>query len=157
MSWAVACAAGRALANKASAVVDEVAKSGKPAVVTKRGKPIAAVVPIDPEALARVHIVNGPIQPYLLGGAVYTEVVFSWPGIGLQLYSSIVARDIPMVQATVLLVGLGFVLVWMWLPRAFRPVRRISLLTRFFAGVVSAVIFVWAMIAASWSDPFWLR
>ena len=41
----------RDLANKASAVVDEVAKSGKPAVVTKRGKPIAAVVPIDPDAL----------------------------------------------------------------------------------------------------------
>jgi len=37
----------RDLANKASAVVDEVAKSGKPAVVTKRGEPIAAVVPID--------------------------------------------------------------------------------------------------------------
>jgi peptide/nickel transport system permease protein len=62
-------------------------------------------------ALPPIVNITGLQLGYLLGGAVYTEVVFSWPGIGLQLYSSIVARDIPMVQATVLLVGLGFVLV----------------------------------------------
>ena len=50
----------RDLANKASAVVDEVAKSGKPAVVTKRGKPIAAVVPIDPDALDEWVLANAP-------------------------------------------------------------------------------------------------
>jgi len=50
----------RDLANKASAVVDEVAKSGKPAVVTKRGKPIAAVVPIDPDALDDWVLANAP-------------------------------------------------------------------------------------------------
>lgn len=48
---------------------------------------------------------------YLAQRLLATEVVFSWPGVGLQLYSSIIARDIPMVQATVLLVGLGFVVV----------------------------------------------
>ena len=53
--------------------------------------------------------------------------------------------------------GIGFVLVWIWLPRAFRPARRVSLRLRFFAGVASAVIFVWAMIAASWQNPFWLQ
>src|SRR5712691_3925548 len=62
-------------------------------------------------ALPPIVNITGLQLGYLLGGAVYTEVVFSWPGIGLQLYSSIVARDIPMVQATVLLVGLGFVVV----------------------------------------------
>src|SRR4051812_31081002 len=50
----------RDLAHKASAVVDEVAKSGKPAVVTKRGKPIAAVVPIDPDALDDWVLANAP-------------------------------------------------------------------------------------------------
>jgi len=50
----------RDLANKASAVVDEVAKSGKPAVVTKRGKPVAAVVPIDPDALDDWVLANAP-------------------------------------------------------------------------------------------------
>lgn len=48
---------------------------------------------------------------YLLGGALFTEVVFSWPGIGLQLYSSITARDIPMVQAATLFVAVSFVVV----------------------------------------------
>lgn len=62
-------------------------------------------------ALPPIVNITGLQLGYLLGGAVYTEVVFSWPGIGLQLYSSIVARDIPMVQATVLVVGLGFVLI----------------------------------------------
>jgi prevent-host-death family protein len=50
----------RELANRASAVVDEVAKSGKPAVVTKRGKPVAAVVPIDPDALDDWVLANAP-------------------------------------------------------------------------------------------------
>lgn len=50
----------RDLANKASAVVDEVANSGKPAVVTKRGKPVAAVVPIDPDALDDWVLANAP-------------------------------------------------------------------------------------------------
>jgi peptide/nickel transport system permease protein len=48
---------------------------------------------------------------YLLGGALFTEVVFSWPGIGLQIYSSIVARDLPVVQAAVLVTTFVFVLV----------------------------------------------
>lgn len=48
---------------------------------------------------------------YLLGGALFVEVVFSWPGIGSQLYTSIVAQDIPMVQAGVLFVAISFVLV----------------------------------------------
>lgn len=50
----------RDLANNASAVVDEVATSGRPAVVTKHGKPVAAVVPIDQEALEDWVLANGP-------------------------------------------------------------------------------------------------
>jgi prevent-host-death family protein len=50
----------RDLANNASAVVDEVSKSGRPAVVTKHGKPVAAVVPIDQEALEDWVLANGP-------------------------------------------------------------------------------------------------
>ena len=37
----------RELSRNASGVVDEVARSGRPAIVTKHGAPIAAVVPID--------------------------------------------------------------------------------------------------------------
>ena len=50
----------RDLANNASAVVDEVAKSGRPAVVTRYGKPVAAVVPIDQDALEDWVLANAP-------------------------------------------------------------------------------------------------
>lgn len=47
----------------------------------------------------------------LLGGAVITETVFAWPGIGSLLVEAIQARDYPVVQACVLLVSLAYVLV----------------------------------------------
>ena len=50
----------RQLANQASAVVDEVARSGRPAVVTKHGKPVAAVVAIDQEALEDWVLATAP-------------------------------------------------------------------------------------------------
>ncbi|OLO42466.1 glutathione ABC transporter permease GsiC [Alkalihalophilus pseudofirmus] len=48
---------------------------------------------------------------YLLGGALFVEVVFSWPGIGSQLYTSINAQDIPMIQAGVLFIAISFVVL----------------------------------------------
>ena len=48
---------------------------------------------------------------YLLGGSVLVETVFSWPGLGLQLYDAIGARDLPLVQGGVLLVATIFVLI----------------------------------------------
>jgi peptide/nickel transport system permease protein len=47
----------------------------------------------------------------LLGGAVLTETVFAWPGIGRMLVDAIRARDLPLVQGTVLFVALLFILV----------------------------------------------
>jgi peptide/nickel transport system permease protein len=47
----------------------------------------------------------------LLAGAVITETVFAWPGIGRLLIDSIGFRDYPVVQGTVLVITLGFVLV----------------------------------------------
>jgi peptide/nickel transport system permease protein/oligopeptide transport system permease protein len=46
----------------------------------------------------------------LLGGAVITETVFSWPGIGRLLVDSIGYRDYPVIQGTVLIIAVGFVL-----------------------------------------------
>jgi ABC-type dipeptide/oligopeptide/nickel transport system permease component len=48
---------------------------------------------------------------FLLGGAVLTETVFNWPGVGLALYNAISFRDYPMVQGGVLVVAVAFVLV----------------------------------------------
>lgn len=47
----------------------------------------------------------------LLGGAVITEVVFSWPGLGQLTIESIQRRDYPVVQACVLLISLAYVVV----------------------------------------------
>lgn len=47
----------------------------------------------------------------LLAGAVITETVFSWPGIGLLTIESIQARDYPVVQACVLLISVTYVVV----------------------------------------------
>jgi peptide/nickel transport system permease protein len=62
-------------------------------------------------ALPPILNVTGLQLGFLLGGAIFTEVIFSWPGIGLQLYGSISGRDYPMVQGFVLLTSSCFVLV----------------------------------------------
>ena len=47
----------------------------------------------------------------LLGGAVLTETVFAWPGVGRLLVDSISARDYPVVQGVVLLLSVSFIVI----------------------------------------------
>jgi len=70
--------------------------------------------------LLRRHVILNAMPPivtitglqlgYLLGGALLTEVVFAWPGLGSLLYDSITARDLPVLQAATLVIALAFVL-----------------------------------------------
>jgi peptide/nickel transport system permease protein len=60
-------------------------------------------------ALPPVVTVTGLQLGYLLGGALLTEVVFAWPGLGSLLYDAITARDLPVLQATTLVIALAFV------------------------------------------------
>jgi peptide/nickel transport system permease protein len=46
----------------------------------------------------------------LLAGAILTETIFAWPGIGKWVYDAILGRDYPVVQSGVLLIALVFVL-----------------------------------------------
>ena len=62
-------------------------------------------------ALIPVVTVIGLQMGALLGGAVLTETVFSWPGIGAYVVDGIMSSDYPRVQGAVLLVGTIFVLV----------------------------------------------
>lgn len=62
-------------------------------------------------ALLPVVTLMGIQMGYLLGGSILVETVFSWPGLGLQLYDAIGARDLPLVQGGVLLVANVFVLL----------------------------------------------
>ncbi|MCC7370079.1 MAG: ABC transporter permease [Chloroflexi bacterium] len=47
----------------------------------------------------------------LLGGAVVTEQIFAWPGVGLEVIIAINGRDFPVVQAAVFVVAVSFVLI----------------------------------------------
>jgi peptide/nickel transport system permease protein len=67
------------------------------------------------------HVLQNAVNPiitvlgiqvgYLLGGAILTETVFSWPGLGSMMVRAIQARDYPLVQGGVLLIATTFVLV----------------------------------------------
>jgi peptide/nickel transport system permease protein len=40
-----------------------------------------------------------------MGGAVVTEIVFAWPGVGQLLINALFGRDYPLIQATIFMVG----------------------------------------------------
>jgi ABC-type dipeptide/oligopeptide/nickel transport system permease component len=62
-------------------------------------------------ALLPVVIVVGLRFGYMLGGAVVTEQVFAWPGLGRLLVQAVGQRDIPLIQGILLLFAAAFVLV----------------------------------------------
>jgi ABC-type dipeptide/oligopeptide/nickel transport system permease component len=62
-------------------------------------------------ALLPVVIIVGLRFGYMLGGAVVTEQVFAWPGLGRLLVAAVGQRDIPLIQGILLLFATSFVLV----------------------------------------------
>jgi ABC-type dipeptide/oligopeptide/nickel transport system permease component len=84
-------------------------------VMTARAKGLAERLVIYKHALKNAMIpvvtVMGLQVGTLLSGAVLTETVFAWPGIGRLIVESILARDYPVVQGAVLLTALTFVFV----------------------------------------------
>lgn len=60
-----------------------------------------------PTALAVMGLQLG----YLLGGSILIETVFSWPGTGFLLNAAIFQRDLPLLQGTILVLALFFVLL----------------------------------------------
>jgi peptide/nickel transport system permease protein len=62
-------------------------------------------------ALPPIITISGLQVGFLLGGAVFTEYVFAWPGVGDALYKGVLSRDLTVVQGAVLVVAVWFVLV----------------------------------------------
>ncbi len=62
-------------------------------------------------ALPPIINISGLQVGFLLGGAVFTEYIFAWPGIGDELQKAILARDIAVVQGAVLIIAAWFMLV----------------------------------------------
>ncbi|MFB8249241.1 ABC transporter permease [Streptomyces sp. NPDC055952] len=53
--------------------------------------------------------IGGLQLAYLLEGVIFVETLFAWPGVGRLLYDALSARDLPLIQAGVLLVAVAFV------------------------------------------------
>ena len=62
-------------------------------------------------ALVPVVTLIGLQIGFLLGGAVVTETVFSWPGVGRLAVGAILSSDFPMAQGTIIVLSMGFIVV----------------------------------------------
>jgi peptide/nickel transport system permease protein len=86
---------------------------GQPYVVTARSKGLAERVVVIRHALRNalipVVVMVGLQLGSLLGGAIITETIFAWPGVGRLTVNSIYNRDFPVVQASVTLLASIFV------------------------------------------------
>jgi peptide/nickel transport system permease protein len=60
---------------------------------------------------ARMVPVIGLQAGFVIGGAVYIETIFQWPGLGRLLVEAIAARDLLLVQGGVLVLAVAYVLV----------------------------------------------
>ena len=84
-------------------------------VKTARAKGVA------PGRIQRKHILRNALLPVvtlagiqaggMIGGAVLTETVFAWPGIGRLAIQSIYNRDYPIVQCTVFVSAVLFIVI----------------------------------------------
>lgn len=62
-------------------------------------------------ALVPVITLIGLQIGFLLGGAVVTETVFSWPGVGRLAVGAILSSDFPMAQGTIIVLSMGFIVI----------------------------------------------
>lgn len=62
-------------------------------------------------AIIPVLTVIGLQMGMLLGGAILTETIFAWPGIGRYIYDAISYRDYPVIQSGILIVAFFFVMI----------------------------------------------
>jgi len=60
-------------------------------------------------SLPQVLAVMGLQFGYLMGGSILVETIFTWPGTGFLLNKSILTRDLPMLQGTILILAMIFV------------------------------------------------
>jgi len=81
-------------------------------IMTARSKGLHEWVVVTRHALRNALIpiltIAGLQFGLLLGGAILTETIFSWPGLGRLLYNAVLARDYPVVQGGTLLIAATF-------------------------------------------------
>ncbi|MBP0496045.1 ABC transporter permease [Roseomonas indoligenes] len=83
-------------------------------VTTLRGKGLrrgGIALHVLKNAAPSVLAVMGLQLGYLMGGSILVETVFSWPGTGFLLNSAIFQRDLPVLQGTILVLAIFFVVL----------------------------------------------
>ncbi len=110
---ATAAAPGAIIARMTRASVLEILGQDYIKVARAKGLPERIVLGLHALRVAWPPIltISGLQLGYLLGGAVFTEEVFGWPGLGKQLVTSVIARDVQVVQGAALFIALSFVVV----------------------------------------------
>ncbi len=61
--------------------------------------------------LAPVVNISGLQIGYIFGASLFAEIIFRWPGVGLLMYNSILARDVAVIQAVLLVMAVIFIVV----------------------------------------------
>ena len=88
---------------------------GQDYIITANAKGLSNYTVIIVHALKNASLpvvtIIGLMFGTLLGGAVITETIFTWPGVGLLTIQAIKNRDYTLVQASVLLVSVSFVFI----------------------------------------------
>ncbi|GAB6880430.1 ABC transporter permease [Halorubrum gandharaense] len=95
-----------------SGMLDEL---GRPYVQAARAKGLPETLVTYKHALRNTMIpiitVLGLQLGTLIGGAVITEYVFNWPGLGTLIIDAINVRDWPIIQGALIVIGIGFVVI----------------------------------------------
>jgi ABC-type dipeptide/oligopeptide/nickel transport system permease component len=122
-SWSGAVLPAIPLAFAAAALWARVLRGAMLDVGTRRHVHVARARGAGRLRVLLVHVLPGASPPLLaaigmtvgslLAGAAVVETVFTWPGVGPYLIDAIVARDVPVVQGTVLLGVLAYVVASM--------------------------------------------
>ncbi|GGH33674.1 ABC transporter permease [Paenibacillus segetis] len=88
---------------------------GSDFVRTAKAKGLSQFIVVYKHALKNASIpvltVIGLQTGALLGGAVLTETIFAWPGVGRYIYEAISSRDYPVIQSGILIIAFIFVMI----------------------------------------------
>ena len=110
---ALAAVAGAVLVRLTRGAMLEVMRQDYVRTARAKGLPERRVIFVHAvrNALVGISPVIGLEAGFVLGGAVYIETVFQWPGIGRMLVSAISTRDILLVQGGVLVIAVAYVII----------------------------------------------
>jgi peptide/nickel transport system permease protein len=95
-----------------AAVVDQLSASYVEMAILKGARPIRVVLRHAlPNAIGPIANAVALSLSYLLGGVVIVESIFNYPGVATLMVNGVVTRDMPLIQACVMLFSLGFLML----------------------------------------------